>query len=455
MSPPVATPAVVPVGDLRVGGLLAEGGEGQVHTLPRQPHLVFKSYRTPGGRTHLEDLVTWPASLDDGGRAAVSGSSAWPCSVVTGEEGRAVGLLMPRAPRRFAVRHRDGHSRLASLSYLTADPAHRAAAYGLELPEPVTWPRVGTALALARLLAAFEAGSPAVGHGDLSTKNVLWSLQRGPEIFVIDCDSCDLFEPEGTPVERGGRRRAMTPNWDDPAVPRGHNPLSTTDRYSLALIFLRVAGAANFPIQARQRGGDGVEVRFPVPAGPASAALMDPDAEVWQLCARALSLAAPERRPPASAWFGPLARLVAALGGPAGPEEGAYVRSPAEAPPGDIRIVPERAPRRDPSFARPALAPRYGGAALPTATPIGYRSAVPTVAAPAAAPRMWTELKPQLARFLRWWRAVHRAAARAVTAPGRRSGRVRAVALCAWVDLAIAVLASAAVALVVSPLIGR
>jgi len=81
--------------------------------------------------------------------------------------------------------------------------------------------------------------------------------------------------------------------------------------------------------------------------------------------------------------------------------------------------------------------------------------AVPTVAAPAAAPRMWTELKPQLARFLRWWRAVHRAAARAVTAPGRRSGRVRAVALCAWVDLAIAVLASAAVALVVSPLIGR
>ena len=150
----------------------------------------------------------------------------------------------------------------------------------------------------------------------------------GP-VFSYRCRARPLFSQLGRSLFM---LDALVERCDDPAVPRGHNPLSTTDRYSLALIFLRVAGAANFPIQARQRGGDGVEVRFPVPAGPASAALMDPDAEVWQLCARALSLAAPERRPPASAWFGPLARLVAALGGPAGPEEGAYVRSPAEAP---------------------------------------------------------------------------------------------------------------------------
>ncbi|HET6964391.1 MAG TPA: hypothetical protein VFH58_06430, partial [Acidimicrobiales bacterium] len=233
----VASTPVVRLEDLRVGDLLAEGGEGRVHQLPRQPHLVFKSYRQPADRGHLEDLVAWPDTLaSPEAGSTVRAASAWPCSVVAGERDRAVGLLMPRAPRRFALRHRDGHSRLASLSYLTADPQHRAVAYGLTLPQAVGRERVGLVYALARLLAAFESGEPSVGHGDLSTKNVLWSLQRGPEVFVIDCDNSERFGPHGQPVDLSGRRRAMTPNWDDPSIPRGSNPTAATDRYSLGLV---------------------------------------------------------------------------------------------------------------------------------------------------------------------------------------------------------------------------
>ena len=91
------------------------------------------------------------------------------------------------------MRHRDGTTRLATLSYLTADPNHRAVAYGLSLPPPVSPERLGLVYALARLLEAFEAVYPSIGHGDLSTKNVLWSLQRGPEVFVLDCDNCEPY----------------------------------------------------------------------------------------------------------------------------------------------------------------------------------------------------------------------------------------------------------------------
>ena len=413
-------PALVRLEDLRLGEMLAEGGEGRVFQLPRQPHLLYKNYRRPMARPHLEELVAWPEGIDAPDLATrVRTASAWPCSVVADEAGEAVGLLMPRAPRRFSLRHRDGHRRLASLSYLTADPGHRAVAYGLDLPAAVSPERVALVYALARLLSAFETPVPSVAHGDLSTKNVLWSLQRGPEIFVIDCDNSDSFGPDGRPLRDDGRRRAMTPNWDDPAVPRGENPTPASDRYSLPLIFLRVVGAANFPVQARQRAADEVEVAFPVPPGPGADVLLDPNAAVWDLCGRGLSRRRPEDRPAASEWLGPLEALLAAMG--AGDLVGqvwaaqdggaplaaasvvaagaaraqAAVRTPAASRashagadradrPGDVAVVPVRTARRpEKTWTKVSPNPRYGAAPeAPAARPIGYQWA--PLPAPAA-----------------------------------------------------------------------
>ncbi|MBO0731211.1 MAG: hypothetical protein J2P57_18285, partial [Acidimicrobiaceae bacterium] len=127
--------------DLRVGPLLAEGGQGRVYALADRPGVVLKAYRAPLDRADLDGLVAWaeglPPDLDRPLAAA-----AWPTEVVVdaaagangaGADGRAVGLLMPRAPRRFTLRHKDGSAHLATLSYLCADPAQRAAAYGLLL----------------------------------------------------------------------------------------------------------------------------------------------------------------------------------------------------------------------------------------------------------------------------------------------------------------------------------
>lgn len=506
-------PAEVGVDELRVGDLLAEGGEGRVHLLPRMPHLVLKLYRRPADAGQLARLVAWPGQLPPAGEQEVRASSSWPVSVVVGRAGEGLGLLVPRAPRRFSVRHRDGHSRLASLSYLTADPDHRAAAYGLSLPAEGGPERVGIVHALARLLAAFDTGELGAGHGDLSTKNVLWSLQRGPEVFVLDCDSAALFGPDGQPAGADGRRRAMTPNWDDPAVPPGHNPTAATDRYSLALIFLRVVGAANFPVQARQRSGDRLEIRFPVPPGPGSELLLDPGAPLWALCGRALSLDGD--RPAAAEWLRPLETLLAAMG-VAVPRPAGTVPVPAAAEGGPVErgvlVIPERAAARPRTWTRVSPAPRYGAAVRPGPPPAayGYRFvtlsnprrqqpnpasaqprppggaaptwvrpstlnqpwnqpaspgslAAPPGGAPGSAPPnpwlsagastpIWPELREQLVRFAGWWLGLH-TVLWAVLTGRRRQRRWRAALLCLTVDFAITVLAGASVALIVSPLI--
>jgi hypothetical protein len=404
---------------------------------------------------------------------------------------------MPRAPRRFALRHRDGHSRLASLSYLTADPEHRAVAYGLTLPPPAGPERIGLVYALARLLAALESGEPWVGHGDLSTKNVLWSLQRAPEVFVIDCDNSERFHADGTPVDSSGRRRAMTPNWDDPAVARGANPAATTDRYSLGLAFLRIVGAANFPIQASQRRGEPVEVRFPVPAGPGAAALMDPSAAVWGLCARSLTLSAAEGRPPASEWLAPLEGLLAATGaahlalavrtaqgGGAGSVAAVGRSHGVVQAPADVRIIPVAVPARERYRAWMGAEGRYRRVVAPSAQvgagsppPIGYHyggpaqrrtPAAPTWVRPTGAPAMaphsvgpaapilpavWADVKLQFRRFFTWWLSLHRRVLRRRRARSRGPGRLRTLATCLIVDFAMLVLGGAAVALIVSPII--
>jgi hypothetical protein len=372
---------------------------------------------------------------------------------------------MPRAPRRFALRHRDGTTRLATLSYLTADPAYREVAYGIELPPAFSPERLGIVYSLARLLEAFEKLTPAVGHGDLSAKNVLWSLQRGPEVFVIDCDNCERFGPDGQPLSHEGRRRPMTPNWDDPAVAPGSNPGLAADRYSLALIFLRVAGAANFPVQASQRQQQAITVDFPVPRGYSSDVLLAPAAPLWDLCARGLSISDPAGRPPASAWVAELEAVLDSVGasglmravwasqggGPAldhrsPPDSGGtdVVIRPVEAPP---RPSP---PRRVSPSAHRHLRPERGAPVVSRVAPVQPASGSgPVTPMPAA-----RQVAAGIAVGSRWWVGAHRDLARSMTSGSGGSDWVSRLAVCAAVDLALVLAALFVVAMAVAPVLG-
>ncbi len=500
------SPEVVRRGDLRLGPLLAEGGEGRVFELQSRPGLLFKAYRKPTDAAPLEALVEWSKSIEALApelARRVEASAAWPDAVVLGdvvlgdvvlgeavlgeavlgdgalgaEGGRpasAAGLLLPRAPRRFSLRHRDGSVHLATLSYLTADPGQRAAAYGLALPAPMSPERIGIVYALARLLEALQSASPAVGHGDLSTKNVLWSLERGPEVFLLDCDSAERYHPEGEVVDAGDRRRAMTPNWDDPAIPPGSNPTFASDRYSLALIFLRVAGAAHFPLQGRQRRGEPLHIDFEIPARASAARSLDAGAPIWDLCERGLAVSEPTMRPPASAWAAALEQILddlgamttvravwAAQGGgspgptPPVPSAGAERRlrqvtvRPVTAAPRSKQWLRRPPPAATPTPAGSGPAPaapnplRPGGYGRPTIAQAIASSAIAPV--PVVAPA-----RAGLRSAVRAWLAMHRRMLRTLGRGGLAVGLVR-VAGCAFVDALLLIVSVFIVAMLVSP----
>jgi hypothetical protein len=472
-------------------------------------------------RGYLDDLVAWPSQIAGQLAARVRAAAAWPAATVVEPFGpgaerprsrepthvemsgddrplRGAGVLLPRAPRRFAVRHRDGTTRLASLSYLTADPSHRAVAYGLALPPPVSPERLGLVYALARLLQAFEDATPAVSHGDLSTKNVLWSLQRGPEIFVLDCDNCERFWADGRPVADTGRRRPMTPNWEDPAVSAATNPTVESDRYSLALIFLRVVGAANFPIQARQRQAESVTVDFAVPAAHFGDALLGPGAPLWDLCERGLSVD-PSARPHPAAWVAALEAALDAFGAAdtmrsvwatqGGGQPTQMVALPPPSGPRDVEIRPVRAQPRPaprwtivpatlreapwrrvpaPSTASAASSPGWPGRSPAAGSPAAgspaagspgagwpLSSAAGTASGPLApAPPVGRQALAYMAELVRWWLGLHHRAALTLWSHRRGSGAARLVAVCVAVDVVAAVVVLFLVAMIVAPVLG-
>jgi hypothetical protein len=334
---------------LRLGALLAEGGEGRVFEVTAAPPmvssqfgdtaaqaLVFKQLRRPRPLAELTAVVGFPTALagrDPGFAARAWSSSAWPSAAVVGDDpSLALGTLMRRAPARFWLRHRDGGPRPATLSYLASDPDRIAVAYGARVPAPGAPERVAVVYALCRLLDSWQTlRSPVhVVHGDISAKNVLWSLVPTPAVYVLDCDGATVGQspagevgscpggatsPIGMPAitiaatASGAepRSRAITPNWDDPAAAAGSLTSEATDRYTLGLVFLRVVGAANFPLQGRQRAGGRINVDLELPR---SWRHLPDRTDLWRLCERALSIARAGERPSPAEWSGQLEELL-------------------------------------------------------------------------------------------------------------------------------------------------
>ncbi len=445
-------PEEIPRDRLVVGNLVAEGGEGGVYEIEGRPDAVFKSYKVPVSPAPMRALVRWPdeVAVDHPELAArVRAASAWPTAVAVDQaSGLAAGLVLPRAPDRFWLRHRDGSVRLASLSYLTADPHQRAAAYGLALPAPMAAERLGLAYALARLLDALGRALPAAAHGDLSAKNLLWSLTRGPEVYLIDCDNTELFGADGAPLAEG-RRRAMTPNWDDPAIRTGANPDRFSDRYSLALIFLRIAGAAHFPIQVRQRRGETVPIDFEVPGAARHLASLGRSAPIWGLVARGLSVSDPAGRPAAGEWAATLETVLDDLGASTAirqvwaAQEGVALATPT--PP--VAAIARPRPLPTDVMVRPVSAtPRtqaWRMASVPSGDEVVGEEERPSVA---------------IRRFARyaalWWWLAHRRMVRTLVTRHRQLAGVRRLVFLLLVDFAIACVALFLFGMIVSPFLG-
>jgi hypothetical protein len=470
-----------------VGGLLAEGGEGRVFEVLKPPDLarpggatggraaepyradgsggavhegqvlVYKQLRQPRPLSELEPMVAFPgvlAATDAGLSGRLCSSSAWPSAAVVGADpSSVVGLLMPRAGASFWLMHRDGKQRLATLSYLASDPDRIDVAYGVKVPPPGAPERVAILYGLCRLLECWQAQTSPVHvvHGDLSAKNVLWSVQPTPAVFVLDCDGTAVGPPLDDSQVRSAR--ATTPNWDDPARPADAWPTEAVDRYAIGLAFLRVVGAAHFPLQGRQRAADRVSVDLELPR---SWRRLPDMPGLWELCERSLSLVNAAERPVPSEWSAHLEELLGLLGA-------ADLAAAVRAAQGDPRTsldaragsAPARLTGASVTVPDVVVRPVLRNRAVSTWQLIDVRPVAPVGDGPVV-PGSTGGVSPRefARRTVAAWGSAHQLALRLVRSPGRRAHGVRRIAGVLAIDLSAACVVLFLSAMAVSPWIG-
>ncbi|MFF4394403.1 hypothetical protein [Streptomyces sp. NPDC001480] len=214
--------------------VLGRGGQGVVHAVPDVKidgvwPAVCKRY-APGlvdqvDEAALEAMVSFPHSLAPEPRAWLGDHAAWPAALLV-EEGRTSGFLMRRVPEQFYLKLRvdAGPARVAGFEYLLNPPAYLQR-IGLAVSSAQRLTLLAELADTLRRLHAME-----VTVGDLSPKNVLFTLEPRPACFIIDCDTMRL---RGRDV----LRQIETPGWELPS--RAETGTSAGDVYKFGLLVVR------------------------------------------------------------------------------------------------------------------------------------------------------------------------------------------------------------------------
>ncbi len=238
-SAPSAGQVLVPLSRLGHLTRLAEGTQGVISRTDRlvlrhSEHAILKQYK-PAALSQLDAggltaMVEFLFSLPQAEGDRLLDYAAWPVRIVVDGAG-PVGFVMPPVPQQYwidltlpsgAVRRVLGQFQ----HLLNADEF--SARKGLVVGDEV---RVRLALSVAFRLEFLHARNVVVG--DLSPRNLLFSIDPQPSCYFVDCDSMVLAGRSALP-------QLETPDWHVRAVSR--EPLATeaTDRYKLALLVLRL-----------------------------------------------------------------------------------------------------------------------------------------------------------------------------------------------------------------------
>lgn len=230
--------------------LLGRGGTGTVYgTSVADPDssdlygiLVYKKYRRANDVefwSHLSAIIGEHATATYNG-TRLRDIAAWPMKIVVGDDGLPTGILMPMVPSDFqeTIRLPSGRTsitaREAQHIIYAPDVARQRS---VDVPpdnSPLIRIKICERLAFA-LSVLHQAG---IVYGDLSTRNVLYSLSPSIGIYLIDCDQVAI-------VERDSRRAQLdSPDWDPPEHRASDRRLASqrpfaSDLYKLGLFILR------------------------------------------------------------------------------------------------------------------------------------------------------------------------------------------------------------------------
>lgn len=216
---------MIAISSLKVGALLASGGQGDVYELDSDPRQLLKRYQA-GVRVDvdgLHSLTDWRSGLGPKDKTIIDKHTAWPLEVVDCEDG-TYGIVMNRAPRAY-WHTVEGDVLPRDLSWAFMVDAARFV--GLQPASP----RAAVAL-MAQLVTIFDVfHRNGVSYGDLSARNVLWTGGGSPSVLLIDCDAaCVSGQPRAL-------KEAQTALWDCPwPGVEGQE----RDQFKLAVAFLRL-----------------------------------------------------------------------------------------------------------------------------------------------------------------------------------------------------------------------
>ncbi|MET9683621.1 hypothetical protein [Streptomyces coeruleorubidus] len=264
---------------------LGDGGQGVVYGVPRPPdrlpgtYLAFKEYKTPVDADVLHDMCCFLDLLNHRDRAFLEARLTWPVAMVyTGSPPKApppsanpgttvVGFLMNRVTGEFEFSSPTlGQTKPQALEFLLNGDDYTTM-IGLHADDGQ---RLRLLADLAQTLDRLHGQQVTVG--DLSPKNVMFTLTGQGRCLLIDCDS---MRYRGRDV----LTQVETTGWE---VPENEKGTVASDSFKFGLIALRVFN----------RSQDGTD------AGP----LRGVSTELANLAIRSLS-GEPHRRPAPAEWL--------------------------------------------------------------------------------------------------------------------------------------------------------
>ena len=216
---------------------IGQGGQGVVYGAPNVKtkfaiSMVYKEYKAQTrAEIDFTALAAMPALVEDSLLYAQAerliSLAAWPCALVE-DAGAPTGFVMPAIPEAFFIE-------LATVKGVSSTAAefqhilnHQSvlAARGINIDEAQ---RYSLLREVASALAFLHKHGVCVG--DISPKNLLFSLQPHEAVYFIDCDAMRINDVSALP-------QVETPGWDTPAG----EELATiySDTYKLGLLALRL-----------------------------------------------------------------------------------------------------------------------------------------------------------------------------------------------------------------------
>lgn len=225
------------IGTLGRGPDLGRGGQGRVSAVsgllidsrwPAALKIYASSVAGALDASALGAIAGFPATLDRRDRAWLLENTAWP-AVIAEDRGTVCGFLMRVIPQPyyfdFRTQTQGKLQKPADVAFLLNSDQYVSRS-GLQVTDH-------DRLALLENLAATLSRLHRLGVvvGDLSPKNVLFSLRGTPSCFLIDCDAM---------LVRGRTvlRQVHTPDWE---LPPGE-PIATpaADAYKFGLLAIRL-----------------------------------------------------------------------------------------------------------------------------------------------------------------------------------------------------------------------